>query len=125
VLKVYLKKSKVDQLGRGVDVYIGITECYLCPVTAAMQYMSARGPAAGPFFKFKNGNPLTKSNFTSRIRAALQALGLPEDNFTGHSFRIGVATTAASAGIEGSVIHSMERWNSSAFLCIYAHHRNA
>ena len=97
-------------------MYIGKTECHLCPVTAAMQYMSLRGPVAGPFFKFKNDNPLTKSAFTSRIRAALQALGFPEDNFTGHSFRIGVPSTAASVDIEDYGIRSMGRWKSSAFL---------
>jgi len=36
VLKVYLKKSKVHQLGKCVDMYIGKTNCYLCPVTVAM-----------------------------------------------------------------------------------------
>jgi len=34
-LKVHLKKSKTDQLGKGVDVYIGKTGCLLCPLTAS------------------------------------------------------------------------------------------
>lgn len=116
MIKIHLKKSKVDQLGKGVDVFLGKTGCHLCPVTAAIQYMTVRGSAPGPFFRFRNGNPLTKSAFTSRIREALQAMGSPEGNFSGHSFRIGVATAAANAGIEDSVIRSMGRWNSAAFL---------
>jgi len=115
-IKVHLKKSKTDQLGKGVDVYIGKTGCFLCPVAAMMYYLSVRGVQAGPFFVLKNGNPLTKSVFTTKIRDALHIIGLPEQNFAGHSFRIGAATAAANAGIEDSVIRTMGRWSSSAFL---------
>jgi len=89
---------------------------FLVPVTVNLQYMAARGANPGPFFYFKNGQPLIKSVFTSRIRQALQALGLLQDNFAGHSFRIGAAMSAAQAGIEDSTIRKMGRWNSSAFL---------
>jgi len=115
-LKIHLKKSKTNQLGKGVDVYIGKTVYSLCLLNACLQYMAARGTEPGPFFLFKNGQPLTKSAFTSWIRQKLQAVGLPQDNFAGHSFRIGAATSAAQAGIEDSTIRKMGRWNSSAFL---------
>jgi len=116
MLKIHLKRSKSDQLGKGVDVFIGKTGCILCPLAACLQYMAARGTEPGPFFLYKNGQPLTKSTFTARIRQALQAIGLPQENFAGHSFRIGAATSAAQAGIEDSVIRKMGRWSSSAFL---------
>ena len=67
-------------------------------------------------FVFKSGASLTKSAFTARIREALQTLGFPEENFAGHSFRIRAATTAASARIEDSIIRTLGRWSSSAFL---------
>ena len=51
-----------------------------------------------------DGAILTKLQFVTGIRAALQAIGLPAEQFAGHSFRIGAATTAAQAGIEDSVI---------------------
>ena len=115
-LKIHLKKSKTDQLGRGVDIYIGKTEDPLCPVVAATHYMSMRGSETGPFFQRQSGQPLTKGHFTAKVREALKAVGLPEENFAGHSFRIGAATAAASVGIEDSVIRTMGRWSSSAFL---------
>ena len=50
------------------------------------------------------------------MRNALQAIGLPYQNFAGHSFRIGAATAAARAGVEDSKIQAMGRWSSGAFL---------
>ncbi len=58
MLKVKLKNSKTDPLRRGVDVYVGRTEDDLCPVTAVLTYMAARGKGPGPFFKFRDGSPL-------------------------------------------------------------------
>lgn len=115
-LRVNLKRSKTDQLGEGVEVFIGKTGCQLCPVAGVVAYMVARGSTPGPFFVFKDNQPLTKPRFTKEIRAVLEALGLPYLNFASHSFRIGAATTAAKAGIEDSNIRMMGRWSSSAFL---------
>ena len=39
-LKVHLKQSKTDQLGKGVDVYIGKTDDLLCPVMVVMAYVA-------------------------------------------------------------------------------------
>ncbi len=116
LLKVRLKQSKTDQLRQGVDVFVGKTGCQLCPVSAVLAYMMIRGDQAGPFFKFGDKKPLTKSRFTAKIREALQAIGLPYQEFAGHSFRIGAATAAARAGIEDSTIRMLGRWSSSAFL---------
>jgi hypothetical protein len=116
VLRVKLKQSKTDQLRQGVEVFVGRTGCLLCPVAGVVAYMARRGNQEGPFFLFKDGKPLTKASFTLRIREALQTLGLPHQDFAGHSFRIGAATAAARAGMEDSTIRMMGRWSSSAFL---------
>ena len=116
VLAIHLKVSKTDQLGKGVDVFISRTNTPVCAVAAVLAYMAIRGTAEGPFFIYKNGHPLTKSKFNYDIKKALQEIGLPYESFSGHSFRIGAATTAAKAGIQDSVIQMMGRWSSSAFL---------
>ena len=99
-----------------MDVYVERTEDLLCPVSGVVAYMAARGPEEGCFFKFSDGKPLTKARFTHHIRLALEAVGLPYQHFAGHSFRIGAATTAAKVGMEDSMIRTMGRWNSTAFL---------
>lgn len=60
-----------------------------------------------------NGLPVTKPTFVSKVRQALQAIGLPHQCFAGHSFRIGAATTVAKLGLEDSVIRTLGRWNSA------------
>ena len=115
-LRISLKRSKCDQFGKGVQVYVGQTKNEICPVAAVLAYMAIRGSSEGPFFHFANKRPLTKAKFTEHTRRALQALGLPYQDFAGHSFRIGAATAAAKAGIEDSTIRTLGRWSSSAFL---------
>ena len=65
-------------------------------------YMVPRGNDKGPFFRTKNGAALTKERFMQAVRVALSAAGLNSATCSGHSFRIGVATTAALCGIEDS-----------------------
>ena len=115
-VRVRLKRSKCDQLGKGVDVYVGRTGTEVCPVVETLRYVERRGPAAGVFFRFVDGSPLTKAAFVSRVRVALVSLGLDPQAYAGHSFRIGAATAAARAGLEDSVIQSLGRWSSGAFL---------
>ena len=115
-IRIRLKRSKCDQFGSGINVYLGSTNSPLCPVTALMAYMASRREAPGPFFRDEHGRPLTKVAFVREIRRALSMLGLPSEQFAGHSFRIGAATAAAQAGLEDSVIQALGRWSSAAFL---------
>ncbi len=78
--------------------------------------MVIRGNSTGPFFCFMDSKPLTKARFTEVICKFLEAVGHPQDHFAGHSFRIGVATTAAKAGNEDSTIRMLSMWDSAAFL---------
>jgi len=85
-------------------------------LSTTVDYMAVRGSDPGPFFRFRNGEPLTKSKFTQEVRSAMEAVGLPHTQFAGHSFRIGAATAATRAGVEDLVIRTLGRWKSSAFL---------
>lgn len=115
-VQVFIKASKTDPFRKGVKVYLGSTSNSLCPVAAVAAYMAVRGMKPGPFFKFKDGKPLSRESLVKRIREALAASGFDATQYSGHSFRIGAATTAAAVGIEDSLIKTLGRWESSAYL---------
>ena len=115
-LRLFLRCSKTDQLGHGVNIFMGKLGNEICPVQATLSYVALRGSRPGPFFCHSDGVILTKLQFVTGIRSALQAIGLLAEQLAGPSFRIGVATTAAQARIEDSVIQTLGRWSSYAFL---------
>ena len=63
-----------------------------------------------PFRKWSSTNSLV----TDRLRAILLSAGLPGD-FSSHSFRIGAATSAASAGVPDRLIQVLDWWKSNAY----------
>ena len=76
-----------------------------------------KGIIAGPvLFVPRWFSPLTKAQFVSIVREALRELGLPQEQFVGHSFRIGATTAAGKSGLEDSTIMMLGGWNSTAFL---------
>lgn len=115
ILRVYLKASKTDPFRLGVNIYVGRTGNTLCPVTAVLHYMVARGQDKGPFFRFEDGAPLTRMKFVDKVKEALSQAGVDCTAYSGHSFRIGAATTAAKGGIGDATIKMLGRWKSSAY----------
>ena len=113
MVQFHLKVSKCDQFGSGADVVISSTCNETCPVTAIVNFVSARGNRPGPFFIDATGNAVTKSWF---VREILTSCGLPQHSYAGHSFRIGAVTTAVLLGMEDSSIQVLGRWHSPAFL---------
>eukprot|EP00731_Ephydatia_muelleri_P001141 Em0001g1141a len=116
LVKIHLRKSKCNQFGAGADILLGRTGCVLCPVAAILAYISQRGRSPGHFFLDGEGKTITKPRFITQLRGYLKSAGLPSDQFAGHSFRIGAATIAAQVGMEDSIIQTLGRWHSAAFL---------
>lgn len=115
-VRFFLKRSKTDQFGRGVEVFVGVTGDEACPVQAVIAYVHRRGKAPGPFFRLQDGSALTKARFVEGVRQALLRCGVSPNGYSGHSFRIGAATAAAQMGVEDSTIQALGRWSSAAFL---------
>ena len=83
---------------------------------ALLHFLRLRGLKVGPLFIWQDGTPLQKPQFTKAVKLALTQAQLPAKKFAGHSFRIGAATTAASAGLEDSTIQTLGCWKSSSYL---------
>ena len=71
-------------------------------------------PATSRSLSRSSGSPLSRSQLSALMQTSLQALGVA-GNFTGHSFRIGAATTAAQCGIPDHLIKTLECWSSDAY----------
>ena len=110
-----IKLSKTNPFRHGVFIYLGQCDSNLCPVVAVVSYMVLRGSAPGPFLQFADGRYLTRDQFRENVRSALQRAGIDHSRYSGHSFRIGAATTAALRGLPDSLIKTLGRWESAAY----------
>ena len=117
-LEIRMNVSKTDVFRKGVTLYLGKTGCTLCPVAAVLGYMALcnQSNTPAPLFNFKNGAPLTRKKLVNELRKALAATGINAENYTGYSFRIGAASTAAACGMPESLIKTLGRWESAAYM---------
>ena len=118
-MTILLKRSKTDQFGKGVHIVIGPAGRPYCPVYAMLRYLAMIGSrnASTPLYVLAKGVPLSRAVFTSTVRLLLEKAAVPNiELYSGHSFRIGAATTAAMAGIPDSLIRSAGRWQSDVCL---------
>ena len=119
-----LRASKTDPFRQGCSVSVGSvndSNAPLCAVRLIEAYQRASAPtmagANHPFFKYKNGQALSRAHLTSVVQRLLERDGCPyAAAFKGHSFRSGAATTAAEAGVPDWLIKTMGRWASDAYL---------
>lgn len=116
ILSIFLKQSKTDQERTGIRLFVGRTHKQVCPIAAMLAYLTVRkGRRPGPLFTQEGGDPLSRRALVGWLKTTLQAAGIDPLCFSGHSFRIGAASTAASKGIEDSTIQTLGRWKSETF----------
>ena len=115
LIRVRLKHSKTDPFRKGVDIFLGRTHRDLCPVSSMLPYRARRDSTPGPLFRLEDGKPLSRLHLVAELREALSSVGIQADCYSGHSLRIGAATTAAGRGMEDSTIQTLGRWKSDAY----------
>ena len=113
-LRLHIKASKTDPFRKGSFIHIGRGKYPLCAIRAVVSYLTVRGAGPGPLFRLQSGQPLSRQLLTSWLRQIVASAGLPE-NFSSHSFRIGVATVAAWQGIPDHLIQALGHWTSNAY----------
>jgi hypothetical protein len=117
-----IKVAKTDPFRQGSTVVIGASSKQDgCPVRAMLRYLHLRrehhesASQADALFVFADGTPLQYSTFIQMLDARLTAAGLDTKGYSGHSLRIGAATTAAAAGVPDWLIKVMGRWQSDCY----------
>ena len=118
---LHLKRSKADRLNRGVSVRYFPTHDLMCPIANLRRYLRFRScrfrqtSTQIPLFMMTNGNALSRREFISRLRSLLSTLGHNALRYSGHSLRIGAASSAAHAGVSSDLIKLLGRWSSDAY----------
>ncbi|RXN38248.1 proline and serine-rich 1-like protein [Labeo rohita] len=119
-----LKKSKTDQFGRSCPIYIFRLNSFISPFEPISEYVLSRYANSSspqePLFLTENGKMATRLWFNKHFLKVLSTSGISPEHYSLHSFRIGAATSAASAGISDETIRVMGRWSSEAYR-LYIH----
>ena len=64
---------------------------------------------------------MSYDSLVSRIKLIAQRLGLPAEDYAGHSLRAGGATDLFIARVPYFIIKKMGRWSSDALMVYYRH----
>ena len=115
---VFLASSKTDHFHKGCPIIIGCTRttiCGACKAWLLLQHHQHVGSSPeDPFFKI-NDRALDRVTLVNHIKNLATSLGLDSSRYSGHSLRIGGATSAAEAGLSQSQIKLLGHWNSQAY----------
>ena len=114
-LAARIKASKTELLRQGVTIYLGRTTYCICPDATVLSYLVKRGRTPHSWFKFIDGRYLTRDRFVKAVRDAIALSGIDASKYAGHSLRIGATTTAASSGVQDSLIRTMGWWECSVY----------
>ena len=110
--RLTLNIQKNRQHGPPVHVTLPATGTSTCPVRAMTYFCQARDATLTsdqPLFVLERGAPLTRHRLNEIIRHS------SGPGFSSHSLRIGLATTAAAAGVPDDVLQQLGRWTSGAY----------
>jgi len=116
-----LRSSKTDPFRRGVSISLHRIqqEPICCPVKAILQYLAIRKLTVSqphePLFLTPDGHAVDRRFFIHNLKQLLHRAGYEQSMYNGHSFRIGAATSAASAQIPEHMIKTLGRWSSSCY----------
>ena len=104
-LKITIARSKTDQMGEGRTIGIPFGENpATCPVRALEAWREASGLSGGLVFRVVGraakvmDETLSDRAVARLVKQVAKAAGLNPQDFSGHSLRSGLATSAAAAG---------------------------
>lgn len=116
-IEVLLPTSKTDQEHEGQIVAIPYGNPQLCPITTLKKWLDASGIDQGYLFRrvFRNeeisSNHISETAVNQVIKKRAFEAGIAHfDDFSSHSLRRGLATSAAKAGAPVQVIMRAGRW---------------
>lgn len=116
-IDILIPKSKTDQENEGQYCGIPFGKKPFCPVTALKNWLDISNIKQGPIFReIKKGEILKEKSLSPLsvnliLKKRVQQSDLPHaDQFSGHSLRRGLATSASLAGANLAAIMRQGRW---------------
>jgi len=127
-LRVTIRRSKTDQHGEGAPVALPSSRFPAsCPVRTLKAWLDAAGIRDGRVFRSlsngRTGESLSDRAIADIVKQAAAAAGL-EGDYSGHSLRAGLATSAARAGKQDHQILKQGRWKTHTMLATYVRDAN-
>jgi integrase len=122
---LHLRRSKTDQEGHGQKIGIPHGRTRWCPVAALDAWLTASAINEGAVFRpvDRHGRihdaRLSGEAIALVVRERVSAAGLDPAQYSGHSLRAGLATSAAQAGVPTWRIRAQTRHASDAMLARY------
>lgn len=122
---VTVRRSKTDQTRQGRQIGIPLARGRHCPVSAYDAWIEATDINYGPVFRPINRHEhigkdrLSTRSVSAIIKERTHAIGLDAVNYSGHSLRAGLATSAAIAGVSSLAIRQQTGHTSDAMLARY------
>lgn len=113
-LRIRIRRSKTDVLGRGEWVPLHSVQGPACPVSVVASFLSCRAEGLH-FLVHADGSPVTRFQFQLVLKKCLGHAGVSPGDYGTHSFRIGAATEASRAGLSNSDVQRIGRWRSACF----------
>jgi integrase len=124
-LKILIRRSKVDQEGEGRKLGIPFgSDPRTCPVRAFRKWIAVAAITEGPIFRHFHNQKMGDCGITPQVVAlivkkAAKRVGLAAAEFSGHSLRSGLATTAARGGASERSIMKQTGHRSTAMVRRY------
>ena len=113
-----IKQSKSSQC-RLTPIYLFRLNSPVSPYEPLVNHIHVRqslhAQPSDPLFTNEHGTVATRSWFHLHLHQILTMSGFSAENFSGHSFRIGAASTAASRGLQDHTVQLLGRWSSQAY----------
>ena len=120
-LRIHLKAYKTDPFRQGTTIKLFKIHGKTCPVTASIAFLQLRDAisclqsCSAPLFALSHGEPLTRKTFINMLNQLCIASGLNPSLYSGHSLRIGAATSAAKRAVADHLIQMLGRWRSDCY----------
>ncbi|KAJ1028830.1 hypothetical protein NDA18_002855 [Ustilago nuda] len=111
---VTIPASKTDPFQQGATLITPAVPLSTCTISALRVVCRSRPPSS-PLLFLDSNRPFDRSSFVATLHQCLATCGVEPSAYSGHSFRRGAVTWAASNGLDDTTIRGLGHWRGNCF----------